>query len=230
MKALKQYFLAGTVLLLFPNCSSDDVKIEPDTISGNSPLVEVPADPTTPPADPPAPVDQPPLEDQASMIIYTDIEPDFISHTENSIYGLDLNNDQLVDYILKWNYDPLYEWLEINSNPGGQNGIISVAPWYSNPIPLNEGSEIFRTPHYSSEGLFYDTWGIFTIGDCFGGEPSCFYDWKGQGDRYLGLRLTINQQNHYGWARIQITGPAEWVVKDYAFNATPNKPVFAGRD
>jgi hypothetical protein len=38
-----------------------------------------------------------PIE-QESLIIYTDIEPDFVSENPNDFYDLDLNNDQIVDY------------------------------------------------------------------------------------------------------------------------------------
>lgn len=188
-------------MLLCLNCSGDDLNNEPEII-----------------IDPPA------------RIIYTDIEPDF-SSAQNPSFDLDLNNDQLVDYVLEWKSDNNYEWLELRSNPSDQNGIISVAPWYTNPVPLYLDAEIFTNPDrvISNQGVFYGTWGIFTIGDCFGGEPTCFYDWKAVGEGFLGLRFKINGQVHYGWARIEITGPAEWVVKDYAYNATPNNPVYAGR-
>ena len=224
----KLLVLLTFILALCFQCSKATDEIDELALPPAEPLVESPdstGDPTPPPADPT------PRPDQASQIIYiyTDIEPNFSSDTQNTSYGLDLNNDQKVDYILQWNDDDRYEWLAIRSNPEGQNGIISVAPWYSNPVPLGFDTEIFTTPYDNSRSLFYDTWGIFTIGDCPTFEPRCFYDWKGAGDSYLGLRFKINGAVHYGWVRMQISSPANWVVKDYAYNATPNEPVFAGR-
>lgn len=218
--------------VLILQCSKATDETDELALPPSEPAVESPdstAEPPSPPADPISPADPTPRDGQVSQIIYTDIEPDFTSDTQNASYGLDMNNDQLADYILQWKKEDPYEWLEIRSNPDGQNGIVSVAPWYTNPVPLGLGTKIFTTPDYNGQGLFYDTRGIFTIGDCFGGEPNCFYDWKDEGDSYLGLRFTINGAVHYGWVRLQILSPDKWVVKDYAYNVIPNEPAFAGR-
>lgn len=234
MKTLTHFILAGAVLLLCINCSGDDVNNEPESLTGNDPVVGVP-DNTAPPPETTPPSPEPTLpspggDDPAAQIIYTDIEPDFTSDAQNTSFELDLNNDQLVDFVLQINSDSNEEWLEIASNPMDQNHIISVAPWYANPVPLQFDTEIFTNPDLANpnQGLYYESGGFFTIGDCFGGESNCFYDWKDQGDRFLGLQFEINGKVHYGWARIAITSPGEWVVKDYAYNAAPNEPIYAG--
>ena len=199
MKTWTHFILAGAVLLLCINCSGDDLNNEPEII-----------------IDPPA------------RIIYTDIEPDF-SSAQNSSFDLDVNNDQIVDYVLE--YDEEWLALEIASNPSDQNSIISVAPWYAHPVPLQFDTEISTNADlaFPNQGLYYESGGFFTIGDCFGGESNCFYDWKDQGDRFLGLQFRVNGKVYYGWARIAVTSPTEWVVKDYAYRETPDKPLFAGR-
>lgn len=229
MKTLTHYILVGAVLLLCINCSGDDVNNEPESLTGNDSVVAGADNTASPPeTTPPSPEG----DDPAGQIIYTDIEPDFTSDTLNTSFDLDLNNDQLVDYVLQINSDSNnWEWLEIFTNPSYQNRIISVHPWYSNPVPLQFDTEIFHDPDRAipNQGLDYEWKGFFTIGDCFGGESNCFYDWKDQGDRFLGLQFEMNGKVHYGWARIRITSPTEWEVKDYAYNATPNNPISAGR-
>ena len=166
--------------------------------------------------------------DNESIIVYTDIEPDFTSENLNDSYNLDLNNDQIIDYIVSSDFDSWEEWLGIVSDSNAENGIISTTPWYAHPVPLDSEKEIFNLRGYSN-GESYETWGFFTIGDCFGGEPGCTYDWKDKGDKYLGLRFIVNGKIHYGWVRLDVASVNQWVIKDYAYNATPNKPILAGQ-
>lgn len=173
-----------------------------------------------------------------SHIIYTDVEPDFISENINDFFELDLNKDQIVDFTLSSIYYPSYYWddlfvpsyydLNITSNSNDASGIISVTPWYYNPVPLDSGKEIFDLSGYTN-GETYENWGIFNIGGCEGGGD-CFYDWKDKNDKYLGLRFPKkNGGIYYGWVRLDITNATHWVIKEYAYNATPNKPILAGQ-
>lgn len=162
------------------------------------------------------------------QIIYTDIEPDFTSFNVGDNYNLDLNNDGIDDFNLKSFYEADYYWFEIKSS-NSINAIIATNPWYSNPMPLESGYEVFEIVSYAYPSVSYNTWGFFTTGDCFGGEIGCYYDWKLNGDKFLGLRFLINGQTHYGWARLNVVSQTQWVFKDYAYNATPNKPIIAGQ-
>ena len=170
------------------------------------------------------------VDDSKSVIIYTDLEPDFAGDNLSVYYDLDLNNDGIVDYTLSlWN-DTLYDYLLIQSSPTATNTFISVTPWYGNVEPLDKGKKIFTFPLEGYNwGESYLNWAVFTIGNCFGGEESCFYDWKDKNDKYLGLHFYINGQSHYGWACLDVTSVTQWVIKDYAYNATPNQPILAGQ-
>lgn len=168
-----------------------------------------------------------PVATNASHIIYTDIEPDFFSENGNDFYELDLNNDKIVDFTFRVNTD-ISVWLEIITNANG--AIISVDPWYTNIVRLESDMEIFNLRGYKN-GESYKSGGIIASEDCFGMEDSgvCAYDWSGENDKYLGLRFTIKGQIHYGWARLSVKSPTQWIVSDYAFNATPNSPILAGQ-
>lgn len=207
-KNIVSIFFLGFLLINISCDKSDDL----ETIPSKSPL--------------PTPIESPP--DNDSNIIYTDIEPDFSNENLNESYNLDINNDQIIDFVLSSNSDGNYEWLSITSNPNAENGVFSVAPWYTHPIPLKYGEKIFNLQGYRN-GEFYDTWGIISIGDCFMGEPDCLYDWKEKEGMYLGLQIQIKGQTHYGWAQLDVTSVSQWVIKDYAYNATPNKPILAGQ-
>lgn len=165
--------------------------------------------------------------DPEPLIIYTNIEPDFNSENLGYQYNLDINNDYIVDFTLSRYVDGSWEWLGIFSNPDVENRILSVAPWYSNPIPLDSGMQISSGGY--TNGEYYEKWGMFTIGDCFGGGSGCYSDWLNKGEKYLGLRFQINGKMHYGWVRMEILSTTQWVIKDYAYNDTPNKPIIAGQ-
>lgn len=169
----------------------------------------------------------PPVEPPPPNIIYTDIEPDFNSENVEDFYELDLNRDGVVDFNLSSSSD-VWEWLGINANTSG--GIIAVTPWYTNIVPLEIDTEIF-TPSRFFNGEYYAASGFITLGDCLGNEDrdACYYDWSGKNDKYLGLRIVINGQKHYGWARLSVTSSTQWVISDYAYNTTPNSPILAGQ-
>ena len=173
-----------------------------------------------------------------SLIIYKDIEPDFVSDNLNQSYDLDLNNDHIIDFTLKselnlinWDYnDPIIlpqHLLYLGSKASSANGSISVTPWLPNPLPLDSGKEIFSLAGYTN-GESYENWGYFMIGNC-GDELSCYSNWEDKSDKYLGLKFYINGKAHYGWVQLDISSATQWVIKDYAYNSTPNKPILAGQ-
>lgn len=174
----------------------------------------------------PPPVNESPTNE--SVIIYTDVEPDFISEELTDLYDLDLNNDQIIDFIIRADgADEGWVYLGITSNSNDANGIISVAPWYTYAIPLNSGQEIFNLRGYRN-GEFYATWGF--LYECVTVEQNCSPHWEDKGvDGYLGLRFIINGRTHYGWVQLNVTNVTQWAIIDYAFNATPDKPILAGQ-
>ena len=219
----KALLLMSLILVVISCDKSDDL----DTVGNESPIQnESPPDETPP--DEESPSDNEPPTDDESNIVYTDIEPDFTGQNLIDYYDLDLNNDQIVDFTV-WSGDwDGWQVLMIGSNPIIENGVISVQPWYTNVVPIDGGKEIYNPGGYRN-GEYFASGGFFTVGDCHAGEPGCFYYWKDKIDKYLGLRFFIKGQPHYGWARLDITSFTQWVIKDYAYNATPNKPILAGQ-
>jgi len=168
-----------------------------------------------------------PIDNQA-LIIYTDIEPDFVSNNLNAYYELDLNNDGIAEYTFSLWDDAITDYLLMKSPPESNNTMITVVPWYVNALPLNNGSEIFNL-NGTRNGEIYEKWAVFTVGNCFGGESGCLYDWKGKDNSYVGLRFIINGKTHFGWARLDVRSSTEWVIKDYAYNAIPDEPILSGQ-
>ncbi len=49
-------------------------------------------------------------------------------------------------------------------------------------------------------------------------------------EKYVGVEFLIGGQTHYGWIGLQIdnTNPLHAIVRDYAYESTPNTPIVAG--
>jgi len=46
----------------------------------------------------------------------------------------------------------------------------------------------------------------------------------------LGLRIFKDGNYYYGWARLSVLGSERMIIKDYAYNSTPNAPILAGQE
>ena len=214
--------LTGLLLLAISCTKSDDL----ETMDN-----ELPVDNESS-ANDEIPTDDETTVDENSLIIYTDIEPDFSGENPEDSYELDLNNDQIIDFTISLFNDNGREFLLIASNTVADNRIMSVAPWYTYSLPLSADSEILNLSG-TGNGKFYAVVSIISSEDCFENENSddCQFDWSGKEDRYLGLRLNIDGHKHsyYGWARLSVTTPNQWIIKDYAYNVTPNSTILAGQ-
>lgn len=55
-------------------------------------------------------------------------------------------------------------------------------------------------------------------------------NWAGKQDKYVGLRIKLNNQWRYGWVRLSIpSDTSKIIVKDYAYNQSPDTPINAGQ-
>ena len=92
------------------------------------------------PIDNQTPTDNEPSFDYDSLIIYTDIEPDFKSQNVGDFYNLDLNNDGIIDFTLKSISDSWTFWAEPNKNTNDINSLAAKSgPFESYILPLDEG-------------------------------------------------------------------------------------------
>lgn len=205
--------LTGLLLIAISCTTSDDFElIENELPVGNES-----------PTDDEIPTDDETTVDENSHIIYTDVEPDFTSEKFDNSYSLDLNNDGIADFILR--SDPYDLFIHIES-ANGLNGIAAVSgPFDAYIVPLNKNTLIGANP----KGCYYDSYGGIMVLGCNTVSTYCSYDWKDTTDKYLGLVFKIKAQRYYGWARLQVISTALWVVKDFAYNASPGESILAGQ-
>jgi type IX secretion system substrate protein len=162
------------------------------------------------------------VSNASGQIIYTDVDPDFGGDGLN--FQLDLDNNGVIDY-------------DIDHRPGTStaNAIRVLNSEYNAILGLNFGGN-YNYPfalNYSdviSSGA--STWIYHSVLQTLNWN-SCSYtnsQWCGVTDKYLGLEFHIGGAVHYGWARLDVPlDPTGWLIKDYAYNATPDEPIFAGQ-
>ena len=147
-----------------------------------------------------------------SQIIYTDI-PDA---TPSVTYPLDLNNDNIADFLIQ--FDP---GIQLMCKPQGSNaysGNLSGGIYL--PWALNSGVDIC-----DSSITWYDSInpGTMAWGTSIG-------NWVGATDKYLALKLIAGSNTYYGWVRLDVWATStSFTVKDYAYESTPNNCIVTGQ-
>ncbi len=162
----------------------------------------------------------PPAE---AEIVYTPV-----SVTIPPSYQLDLNNDGIVDfeiYLYPVNHaDLLQVALKVQGNAvkankrGGEAGAL----FHGAPIGAKQA---FVSTNGTYGGIFMAAAGEYSRSYSFG-------PWKQTINRYLGLKFLINNEVHYGWARLtvqaQFEGRGTVTLTGYAYETVPNKAIRAG--
>lgn len=169
-----------------------------------------------------------------AQILYTDVNPDVTIDLSNPLFELDLDNNNIVDFELQalsfyYVYGSFLSAAEaVNVAPLSSNGIAVGGGYYTNyPYAMSAGAAIGPALSFNS---FYSNIlnGFFFYSGPYGYFSSPFGNWPTNQDKYLGLRVDISGQPHYGWARIEVLGPSTMVLKDYAIQLSPNLPLNAG--
>jgi hypothetical protein len=171
-----------------------------------------------------------------AQIVYTDLNPDYTG----SSFLLDINNDGIGDFrITAWNSHDASGYysfvtagafssgngVAVNQNPA--NAITNYAKNFSSGAIIDASA--FWLLEGTSEGILKNKYSYCaSVGGCHHGGGGDFNAKEG----YLGLRLNVNGQTYYGWARIKkITvsnTSASYVLEDYAYESTPNVAIIAG--
>ncbi len=157
------------------------------------------------------------------QIMYTDVDPD--EGGDQVHYLLDLNGDFLTDY-------------EIRHNPSGNganavrvhtdvasNSVLgmNVGGNYNYPFALDVDAPISSG---ATDWLQHSTFQTLNWNSCSYTNSQ----WCGVTDKYLGLRFVVGSDTFYGWARLDVgLNPTNWLIKDYAYNTTPDEAIEAGQ-
>lgn len=158
------------------------------------------------------------------QIIYTDVDPDYTS-SPNEFYIMDLNGDGFEDFVF---YQRSYDAVRAFPVGGGYlayNSLLHAFKGFSSsffnyPYNLATGNIISAAGPWNSNYAYND----FCIGSGYPNSQFC----GGVTDGFIGLRFKIAGNFHYGWARLDVISSSSYIIKDYAYNATPGASIAAG--
>lgn len=161
------------------------------------------------------------VSDATGQVQYTDIDPD--ETIAGSEYGLDLNNDGTVDYrmIARSDVPAVRIYTDNSSSILG----INAGGNYNYPLAMSSGDAIDA----AGGGGAWITAPVYQTLN-WGGCAYTSSQWcDGQVDKYLGLRINVGPDQHYGWIRLDLPADgSSFTVKDYALNLTAGEGLDAG--
>lgn len=160
----------------------------------------------------------------SGQIVYTDIA-DVTVDGANQRYAIDLDNDGTGDYLFGangTNFAFIFPASSSMASAFNSNLMVGFTSYpYAYPSNLAPG-----TPIMGLNPTVGDQRADFNYSSC-GYPGSQFCDGM---DGYVGFHFYIGANLHFGWARIQVAASgASIIVKDYAYNTTPNDPIEAGQ-
>ena len=161
-----------------------------------------------------------------AQIVYTDVMPDILVSSQNTDYYLDLNNDNTKDFDLRSFNNTA---VEIYTYPNQEAEMLC----YLNSLSTNSAAQFFieGTDTISSQPSYnYLEW-VNTFNNGSNTAKLLRYSkYKSETQSYLGLRIKINSQWHYGWVRLIVAENfSNFTVLDYAYNATADTPIKTGQ-
>lgn len=180
-------------------------------------------------------------------MFYYDYNPDTVLPYGNyyiysSSINIDLNFDSIADfeiYNLNADGNSGYQFkvtiTPFNDNEVNYRRIDSIyypnqdtTIYYHIPKPFNFGEEINDSYLYTSDVSYLYRHSSSSIS----GFSHEIFDWDNIGDKYLGIRMNINDTLYYGWVRLEIStgssngGSSEVTVMEYALSKSLQSGIF----
>jgi hypothetical protein len=174
-----------------------------------------------------------------AQISYHDVNPDYEIGAQSGDFtelAFDLNNDGITDFVFsvfsKYQTDssaPKFNKAGIMPFQENGNGIqgytiahIPLKYYYASALNVND--DINSTKH------FWDYFGDFGTFVYYQPPNHTYGQWNDVTDRFMGLRFKDSGGSmHYGWMRLDVSkADAGIVIKDYAYESTPDLGIKAG--
>lgn len=158
-----------------------------------------------------------------AKIKYTDVNPDTtITATVSQVfarYDIDLNKDGIIDFYIKhFHPSSTTQQAEFYTQVGESGEVLTDAN--DVPLALNQNDNISsaQTQWVNKATAMFST--ALQMAD----------NWAGKSDKYVGVRIKVNNHWNYGWVRITIPADlSKIIVKDYAVNEVADSSIHAGQ-
>jgi len=157
-----------------------------------------------------------------AKIVYT--KTHVVIDVNNRSYNLDLTHHGATNFGLTYSYFCSFGcWFRLFA--GGQTTNDREVGVWSQAAALQRGAQIGSKEQFTRSS-FGSLVSLTQPGDTRG-------NWRNVTNRYLGLKFSLKDGTHYGWARMNvrvihqrfITG----TLTGYAYETIPNKPIIAGK-
>lgn len=158
-----------------------------------------------------------------AQVVYTDLSPDITvagNDVTYDVYLLNFDGDANSDLNIGQGTE-YTTYAEVFVATNGYSTTTGIVGTGYEATALNLGATIgsassFTTAYHPDLAKEYN-------GSIINGQ------FAGAGDKYIGVRFVISGQTHYGWVLVNVSSLAdEIVVKEYAYDATPNATIAAG--
>ena len=156
-----------------------------------------------------------------AQVLYTDEHPDKM-FGDTSSYFLNLNAGMYADFSIQQGMATSVNVVMLNAFT--YNEVLGAnSSSYFMPLALDKGDSISENEVYWNSNQEHP----MTMN--YQGPVGAYGYWQGVQDKYLGLRIKINNDYQYGWARLDVSEDAKtFLIKDMLIETTPNKGVTAG--
>ena len=168
----------------------------------------------------------------SARIVYT---PAYAPIGFSTSFALDLNHDGITDFKF-YAIGPTFSWLKVYSWQAG-NAVVGqtqgASSGYGAPFTCR-GASALPAGHRIGPGSRFGAYRtmFLKISTAPASGPGFFVkcgSWENAQGRFLGLEFMVQGQKHFGWARLNRTGPRNNTrLTGYAYEIEPNKPIRAG--
>lgn len=154
----------------------------------------------------------------------------------NGIYNLDLNHDGTIDFLLLESGTPTFNGTRASNallaKEALGNAVQGSIGRYNRQFAaaLKQGARIGPGKHFIHGGVNGETMVATWVTDLGQGPTG---QWLNVTNRYLGLKFEIHGKTHYGWARLTVKLPGNYLINatltGYAYETIPGKSILAGQ-
>lgn len=175
-----------------------------------------------------------------AQVQYVDINPDATITKSNSPYLLDMNNDASDDLQFVVNsmsgsftysgFNIVYSGSYAAVGAASLGGVMGTSGT-SNPAAsaLSNGNAIDAAANFIAAGQLGMAGSYSIVGLPYGG-PFSSGNFQGAGEKFLGVKLSISGNDHFGWVRLELSADAGTLtIKDYAYLGGAGGQILAGQ-
>jgi len=173
--------------------------------------------------------------DVDAQIVYVDIDPDLDIMDTFTLpifagLGVDFDGDTDAEIFFGERTDSLFTIADVEALSDGPDGVTAIVGnirTITGPIYLGYFVPVSADAPISAgnAAIIGYSFATFTYG---GADPNGFI---GDGDKYIGVQFTFDgTSTHYAWLRVEMpVGGGRILVKDFAYELTPDTPINAGQ-